>query len=92
MRLPVPASTPHGPAAPGNMGDVRRSNLSLVLGAIAGAPRGAFPTRAHVAAATGLTKASVSSMVTDLLDAGLVREIGLNPHGRSVAVPGWAWT
>lgn len=63
------------------MGDVRRSNLSLVLGAIAGAPRGAFPTRAQVAGATGLTKASVSSMVTDLLDAGLVREVGLNARG-----------
>ncbi|WP_235423665.1 ROK family protein [Pseudarthrobacter chlorophenolicus] len=63
------------------MGDVRRSNLSLVLGAIAGAPRGAFPTRAQVSAATGLTKASVSSMVMDLLDAGLVREVGLNARG-----------
>jgi len=81
MRLPVPVSTSHGPSVPGSMGDVRRSNLSLVLGAIAGAPRGAFPTRAQVSGATGLTKASVSSIVTDLLDAGLVREVGLNARG-----------
>lgn len=35
-----------------------------------------------MAAATGLTKASVSSLVLDLLDAGIISEIGLNPQGR----------
>lgn len=68
--------------APGNMGDVRRSNLALVLGRIAEAPSGVHPSRAQVAAATGLTKASVSSLVLDLLSAGLVREVGLNQQGR----------
>ncbi len=66
---------------PGSMGDVRRSNLALVLGHIAQADSGTHLTRAQVAAATGLTKASVSSLVLDLLDAGIVREIGLNPQG-----------
>jgi predicted NBD/HSP70 family sugar kinase len=61
---------------------VRRSNLALVLGAIAEFPPGTHPSRAQVAGATGLTKASVSSLVLDLLDAGVIREIGLNPQGR----------
>ncbi|TLM72165.1 ROK family protein [Pseudarthrobacter sp. NamB4] len=64
------------------MGDVRRSNLSLVLGRIAEAPPGVHPSRAQVAAATRLTKASVSSLVLDLLEAGLLREVGLNQQGR----------
>jgi predicted NBD/HSP70 family sugar kinase len=63
------------------MGDVRRSNLALVLGRIAQSPEGSHLTRAQVAASTGLTKASVSSIVLDLLGAGILREIGLNPHG-----------
>jgi predicted NBD/HSP70 family sugar kinase len=64
------------------VGDVRRSNLALVLGAIAEFAPGSHPSRAQVAGATGLTKASVSSLVLDLLDAGIIREIGLNPQGR----------
>ncbi|WP_457962658.1 ROK family protein [Arthrobacter sp. D1-29] len=63
------------------MSDVRRSNLALVLGRIAHSTSGSHLTRAQIAAATGLTKASVSSLVLDLLDAGIVREIGLNPQG-----------
>jgi predicted NBD/HSP70 family sugar kinase len=68
-------------AAPGNMGDVRRSNLALVLGRVAQSPPGSHLTRAQIAASTGLTKASVSSLVLDLLEAGILREIGLNPQG-----------
>jgi predicted NBD/HSP70 family sugar kinase len=64
------------------MADVRRSNLALVLGRIAGAPHGTHPSRAQVAAATGLTKASVSSLVLELLAGGLIREVGLNQQGR----------
>ncbi|MET4588601.1 ROK family protein [Arthrobacter sp. 754] len=74
------AGTPeHG--MPGNMGDVRRGNLALVMGRIAHSKAGTHLTRAQIAAATGLTKASVSSLVLDLLDAGIVREVGLNPQG-----------
>lgn len=66
---------------PGSVGDVRRSNLALVLDRIAQARSGSHLTRAQIAAATGLTKASVSSIVLDLLKTGIVREIGLNPRG-----------
>jgi predicted NBD/HSP70 family sugar kinase len=76
---PAPALSDAG--APGNMGDVRRSNLALVLGRVAQSPAGSHLTRAQLAAATGLTKASVSSIVLDLLEAGIIREIGLNPQG-----------
>ncbi|MDQ0731905.1 ROK family protein [Arthrobacter sp. B1I2] len=82
MVMPAPAVAGPGGAAPGTVGDVRRSNLALVLGAIADFPPGTHPSRAQVAGATGLTKASVSSLVLDLLDAGIIREIGLNPQGR----------
>ncbi|WP_026264541.1 ROK family protein [Arthrobacter sp. 135MFCol5.1] len=82
MVIPAPAVAGSGGSAPGSVGDVRRSNLALVLGRIAEFPRGAHPSRAQLAAATGLTKASVSSLVLDLLDAGIIREIGFNPQGR----------
>ena len=82
MVMPAPAVAGPGGSVPGNVGDVRRSNLALVLGAIAEFPPGTHPSRAQVAGATGLTKASVSSLVLDLLDAGIIREIGLNPQGR----------
>lgn len=82
MVMPAPVVGGPGGMAPGTVGDVRRSNLALVLGAIAEFPAGAHPSRAQVAGATGLTKASVSSLVLDLLDAGVIREIGLNPQGR----------
>ncbi|GAB3268400.1 ROK family protein [Arthrobacter pigmenti] len=61
--------------APGRVADVRRRNLSLVLRQLA---EGGQSTRARVAAETGLTKASVSSLVADLMSAGLVMEVGLN--------------
>ncbi|MGX5717677.1 ROK family protein [Arthrobacter sp. MAHUQ-56] len=82
MAMPAPAAAGSGGAAPGSVGDVRRSNLALVLGAVAEFPPGTCPSRAQVAGATGLTKASVSSLVLDLLDAGIIREVGLNPQGR----------
>ncbi|WP_258868581.1 ROK family protein [Arthrobacter sp. RT-1] len=81
MVMPVPAAVLTESAVPGSMGDVRRSNLALVLGRIAQASADTHLTRAQVASATGLTKASVSSLVLELLEAGLVREIGLNPQG-----------
>ncbi|MGO4235544.1 ROK family protein [Pseudarthrobacter sp. YAF2] len=82
MVMPAPVVAGPGGTTPGSVGDVRRSNLALVLGAIAEFPFGVHPSRAQLAAVTGLTKASVSSLVLDLLDAGIVREIGLNPQGR----------
>ncbi|WP_461186951.1 ROK family protein [Arthrobacter sp. Z4-13] len=79
------ANTATAPASdagtPGSMGDVRRGNLALVLGTVSQSPAGFHLTRAQIAAATGLTKASVSSIVLDLLEAGILHEIGLNPQG-----------
>lgn len=81
MANPAAAASTSEIGSPGSMGDVRRSNLALVLGRIAQSDSGTHLTRAQVAAATGLTKASVSSLVLDLVDAGIIREIGLNPQG-----------
>ena len=53
--------------------DVRRHNLSLVLRLLAsGGPR----SRAGIAGVTGLTKATVSSLVGELIGRRLVREVG----------------
>lgn len=72
-----------GVPLPGRVGDVRRGNLSLVLAGIASASTdpGASLSRAQLAVSSGLTKASVSSLVSDLIECGLVREVGLNRAG-----------
>lgn len=64
--------------SPGRVGDVRRQNLALVLAGIQG---NSGATRAQLAAESGLTKASVSSLVTDLLESGLVRETSVTRDG-----------
>jgi predicted NBD/HSP70 family sugar kinase len=53
--------------------DARRSNRALVLQAIVDHPG---RSRADLARATGLTKVTVSDLVAELIDAGLVRESG----------------
>lgn len=57
---------------------MRRHNLGLVLRAIADGTR---PSRTDVALATSLHKATVSSLVADLIARGLVREAGVVPDG-----------
>lgn len=64
--------------SPGRVGDVRRQNLALVLAGIQG---NGGATRAQLAAESGLTKASVSSIVADLLECGLVREASVTRDG-----------
>ncbi|MFJ9389508.1 ROK family protein [Nocardioides sp. NPDC101246] len=56
---------------PAQHAGMRASNLSLVLGEVA---RTGPASRARVAAHTGLTKSSVSGLVTDLIHAGLLEE------------------
>ncbi|HUZ19072.1 MAG TPA: ROK family transcriptional regulator [Acidimicrobiales bacterium] len=56
---------------PARQSSLRRHNLALVLAELSG---GARRSRAQVAVRTGLTKATVSSLVDGLLDAGLVVE------------------
>ena len=58
-------------SVPANQRSVRRHNLGIVLRHIAElGPR----SRAAIAQGTGLNKTTVSSLVGELLDAGLVRE------------------
>jgi predicted NBD/HSP70 family sugar kinase len=60
--------------APADFSDVRATNLAVVLGYVrANAPC----SRADIAASTGLNKATVSSLVGELIDRRLLRETGL---------------
>ncbi|MDH4119236.1 MAG: ROK family transcriptional regulator [Acidimicrobiia bacterium] len=56
--------------------DSRRWNLLATLQTVAAS---GATSRADIARATGLTKASVSSIVAELLDEGLIHEIGTAP-------------
>ncbi len=71
---------------PASQQGMRRQNLALVMGAVAGAGP---VSRAVVATRTGLTRAAVSSLVEELLAAGLLAERGPAPSGR-VGRPGSA--
>ena len=62
---------------PADFTDVRATNLALVLRFI----RAQAPcSRADIAASTGLNKATVSSLVAELIERRLVRETGLTEH------------
>ncbi len=56
--------------------DTKRRNLRTILSLIAS---GGTTTRAEVARVTGLTRATVSSLVGDLIDDALVVEAGMGP-------------
>src|SRR5262245_57227812 len=64
---------------------VRRANLGVVLRHIATAGP---CSRADVAAVTGLTRGTVSSLVTELLEQDLVHETGETAAPRGVGRPG----
>jgi predicted NBD/HSP70 family sugar kinase len=62
---------------PADLTDVRTANLAVVLGYV----RGHAPcSRADIAAATGLNKATVSSLVVELIGRRLLRETGQTEH------------
>ncbi|GAB2604714.1 xylose repressor [Paractinoplanes abujensis] len=62
---------------PADFADVRATNLAVVLRHV----RTHAPcSRADIAATTGLNKATVSSLVTDLIDRRLVREVGMTEN------------
>jgi len=64
---------PHGAGSRADQSTVRRANLGVVLKQIAaGEPR----SRARVAAETGLTRGTVSSLVGELIELDLLRETG----------------
>ena len=75
-----------GGSTPADQATVRRLNLALLMRSVSdGGPR----SRARLAEDTGLTKATVSSLVTELIDRGLVIEGnidrgGLGRQGRAV--------
>ena len=69
-------TTRNGPQ-PADFTDVRATNLAVVLRFV----REHAPcSRADIAAATGLNKATVSSLVADLIDRRLLRETGLTEN------------
>ncbi|WP_199800649.1 ROK family transcriptional regulator [Streptomyces marianii] len=79
------AAAARGPGrAPSDQVAVRRANLVRVLGEV----RSAGPlSRATVARHTGLTRATVSSLVAELIERGLLRETDFQQDG-SVGRPG----
>jgi predicted NBD/HSP70 family sugar kinase len=72
-------TTSHG--APVRQSGVRAHNLALVLRQVA--ESAAPPSRAAVAAATGLTRATVSALVDDLLAGRLLTELEPPPRTRA---------
>lgn len=62
---------------PADFSDVRTTNLTIVLGCVS---RQAPCSRAEIAAATGLNKATVSSLVAELIERRLLRETGQAAH------------
>lgn len=64
----------HSDQQPADFADVRANNLAVVMAHV----RSAAPcSRAEIAAATGLNKATVSSLVSELIGRRLLRETGL---------------
>jgi predicted NBD/HSP70 family sugar kinase len=78
-----PRSTARPAAKPAHAASLRRHNLALVLAEIA---RGEGVSRAQVAAATGLTRGTVSALVDSLVAASLIVEG--EPNRGSVGRPG----
>ena len=80
-----PQAAANGRAA--RQAGLREHNLSLTLQHVLDA---AGPvSRANIAAATGLARATVSGLVDLLIEANLVRELDLEPHGaRGAGRPG----
>ncbi|MFI7605689.1 ROK family protein [Micromonospora sp. NPDC049366] len=66
------------PASAVRQGSLRELNLAVVLGRIAAAERA--PSRADLAAETGLTRATVSAVVEDLISGRLVTEADPAPR------------
>jgi predicted NBD/HSP70 family sugar kinase len=82
----TPASPPavprlHRVAQPARAGALRAHNLALALRVVAEATQPV--SRADVAAASGLTRATVSTLVDALVAGSLVREVVLPPTARS---------
>lgn len=64
---------PHVMPRRAGIGEVRRNNLEVVLRHLAGRGRA---SRAEIASSTGLTRATVSRLTSELIELGLVHETG----------------
>ncbi|GAB3962461.1 MarR family transcriptional regulator [Plantactinospora veratri] len=96
-----PAAVPVGAAVTAvRQASLREHNLALVLRQIATAGRP--PSRADLATATGLTRATVSALVDDLITGRLLTEVAPTPGPAPVgprsasrspvtAPPAWGW-
>jgi predicted NBD/HSP70 family sugar kinase len=83
--IPAAPSTPVAPSTPTDQVSLRRHNLALVLRQVRDSgPR----SRARLATSTGLNKATISSLVAELVDRGLLRDGGTERRG--VGRPGQA--
>jgi predicted NBD/HSP70 family sugar kinase len=82
--MTVPVSQATGRA---DQTSVRRANLGVVLRQVA---HGGPCSRARIAARTGLTRGTVSSLVSELIDLDLLRETGSSAGPRGVGRPGLA--
>ena len=89
---PIPRADPGRPMtfdaplrAPADQTTVRRANLGVVLRHVAA---GGSLSRARIAADTGLTRGTVSSLVSELIDLELLRETGETTSPRGVGRPG----
>jgi predicted NBD/HSP70 family sugar kinase len=84
--VPLPPAAGSAVPPPTDQASVRRSNLALVLGRL----RAAGPaSRTELATATGLNKATISSLIAELGARGLVRETGerqAGPVGRPARI------
>ena len=77
--VPVqPRRAARAAGTPARQGSLRDANLALALGLIAAAPEAI--SRAGIAAATGVTRATASTLVDALVAAGLVTEVGTRPR------------
>jgi predicted NBD/HSP70 family sugar kinase len=77
---------PRPRVAPARQPSLRERNLVLVMREVADRSE---PSRARIATATGLTRATVSTLVSTLVAAGLLRELGPDGGG-AVGRPGSA--
>jgi predicted NBD/HSP70 family sugar kinase len=76
-----------GAARPADQTTVRRANLGVVVRHVAAS---GSRSRAQIAAETGLTRGTVSSLVTELIRLDLLRETGETTSPRGVGRPGFA--
>ncbi len=72
-------------SAPARQTSLREHNLALVLAEVADSGPA---SRARLASRTGLTKATVSTLVDTLVADGLMVELGTVPHARTGRSPG----